>query len=179
MIKITKINYANCNENFKQVLESAYEDYYEQGKSNDLAAITLGKLEEKVEDFYVNEMIDLSCSLPGLLCEAGVNVTDPHIVQEKKGKGISVTVNGKEYRYVSPDRSTEDVFRSFMGMYSKAIAGYKALNWLKRNALQYYSGKSPSEEGREIVGFSEKIVSGNKSESSNATTVPRIHKVRS
>lgn len=135
-------------DNFRAVLESAYEDYYPHGLSNDLAAITLGKLEEQA-DFNINEMIELACSLPQVLNEDATNVTNPHIVQEKKGKGISVTINGKEYRYVSPDRSTEDLFRSFMGMYKHANAGYKALNYLKKNALCYYGAKNP--KGKELI----------------------------
>lgn len=137
-----------AKDNFRAVLESAYADYYPHGLSNDLAAITLGKLEESAE-FNINEMIELACSLPQLLNEDATNVTNPHIVQERKGKGISVTVNGKEYRYVSPDRSTEDLFHSFMGMYKHANAGYKALNYLKRNALCYYGAKNP--KGKELV----------------------------
>lgn len=146
MITVVKSN--ESMDNFRAVLESAYEDYYPQGLSNDLAAITLGKLEEQA-DFNINEMIELACSLPQVLNEDATSVTNPHIVQERKGKGISVTVNGKEYRYVSPDRSTEDLFRSFMGMYKHANAGYKALNYLKKNALCYYGAKNP--KGKELV----------------------------
>lgn len=145
---ITVCNSNEALDNFRAVLESAYEDYYPNGLSNDLAAITLGKLEEQA-DFNINEMIELACSLPQILNEDATNVTNPHIVQERKGKGISVTVNGKEYRYVSPDRSTEDLFRSFMGMYKHANAGYKALNYLKKNALCYYGSKNP--KGKELV----------------------------
>lgn len=145
---ITVCNSVNHMDNFRAVLESAYEDYYPHGLSNDLAAITLGKLEEQA-NFNINEMIELACSLPQLLNEDATNVTNPHIVQERKGKGISVTINGKEYRYVSPDRSTEDLFRSFMGMYKHANAGYKALNYLKKNALCYYGAKNP--KGKELV----------------------------
>ena len=145
---ITVCNSNEALDNFRAVLESAYEDYYPNGLSNDLAAITLGKLEEQA-DFNINEMIELACSLPQILNEDATNVTNPHIVQERKGKGISVTVNGKEYRYVSPDRSTEDLFKSFMGMYKHANAGYKALNYLKRNALCYYGAKNP--KGKELV----------------------------
>lgn len=146
MITVVKSN--ESMDNFRAVLESAYEDYYPHGLSNDLAAITLGKLEEQA-DFNINEMIELACSLPQVLNEDATSVTNPHIVQERKGKGISVTVNGKEYRYVSPDRSTEDLFRSFMGMYKHANAGYKALNYLKKNALCYYGAKNP--KGKELV----------------------------
>lgn len=136
-------------DNFRAVLESAFSEYYPRGMSNDLAAITLGKLEENDQDFSINEMIELANSLPQMLNEDAINVTNPHIVHEKKGLGISVTVNGKEYRYVSPDRATPDLFRSFMGMYGHANAGYKALNWLKRNALCYYGAKNP--KGQELV----------------------------
>ena len=145
---ITVCNSNQAMDNFRAVLESAYEDYYPSGLSNDLAAITLSKLEEHAQ-FNINEMIELACSLPQILNEDATNVTNPHIVQEKKGKGISVTVNGKEYRYVSPDRSTEDLFHSFMGMYKHANAGYKALNYLKKNALCYYCAKNP--KGKELV----------------------------
>lgn len=136
-------------DNFRAVLESAFSEYYPRGMSNDLAAITLGKLEENDQNFSINEMIELANSLPQMLNEDAINVTNPHIVHEKKGLGISVTVNGKEYRYVSPDRSTPDLFRSFMGMYGHATAGYKALKWLKRNALCYYGAKNP--KGQELV----------------------------
>ena len=146
MITLVKSN--ESMDNFKAVLESAYEDYYPHGLSNDLAAITLGKLEEQA-NFNINEMIELACSLPQVLNEDATIVTNPHIVQERKGKGISVTINGKEYRYVSPDRSTADLFRSFMGMYKHANSGYKALNYLKRNALCYYGAKNP--KGNELV----------------------------
>ena len=145
---ITVCNSNQAMDNFRAVLESAYEDYYPSGLSNDLAAITLSKLEEHAQ-FNINEMIELACSLPQILNEDATNVTNPHIVQEKKGKGISVTINGKEYRYVSPDRSTEDLFHSFMGMYKHANAGYKALNYLKKNALCYYGAKNP--KGKELV----------------------------
>lgn len=136
-------------DNFRVVLESAFSEYYPCGMSNDLAAITLGKLEENDQNFSINEMIELANSLPQMLNEDAINVTNPHIVHEKKGLGISVTVNGKEYRYVSPDRSTLNLFKSFMGMYKHATAGYKALNWLKRNALCYYGAKNP--KGQELV----------------------------
>lgn len=150
MITVTqnKPQYSAIN-NFREVLASAYECYYNEGLSNDLAAITLGKLEENDSKFDISEMINLANSLPQALNEDATNVTNPHIVQERKGKGISVTVNGKEYRYVSPDRSTEDLFKSFMGMYTRANAGYKALNYLKRNALCYYGAKNP--KGKELV----------------------------
>lgn len=147
LIKVTVSSEAM--DNFRAVLESAFSEYYPCSMSNDLAAITLGKLEENDQNFSINEMIELANSLPQMLNEDAINVTNPHIVHEKKGLGISVTVNGKEYRYVSPDRATPDLFRSFMGMYGHANAGYKALNWLKRNALCYYGAKNP--KGQELI----------------------------
>jgi hypothetical protein len=150
LITVSKTNGLNeARSNFRSVLESAYADYYHKGLSNDLAAITLGKLEENDQSFSINEMIELASSLPSLLNEEATNVTNPHIVHEKKGLGISVTVNGKEYRYVSPDVSTPELFRSFMGMYKHANSGYKALNFLKRVSLCYYGAKNP--KGKELV----------------------------
>lgn len=83
------------------------------------------------------------------------NVTDAKIIKDGNGTAISVKINGKEYRYVSATKSTADLFRSFNGMLKHGYAGYKALNWLKKNALEYYASKKPSEEGRKLLGLSE------------------------
>ena len=83
------------------------------------------------------------------------NVTDAKIIKDGNGTAISVKINGKEYRYVSATKSTADLFRSFNGMLKNGYAGYKALNWLKKNALEYYASKKPSEEGRKLLGLSE------------------------
>ena len=83
------------------------------------------------------------------------NVTDAKIIKDGNGTAISVKIDGKEYRYVSATKSTADLFRSFNGMLKNGYTGYKALNWLKKNALEYYASKKPSEEGRKILGLAE------------------------
>lgn len=136
-------------ENFKSVIESARMDY----KSNNLHSEML-------------ESIDLSSEVTASLVsgeddrlDEAINVTDAKIVREKKGTAISVKVNGTEYRYVSATKSTADLYRSFMGQLKHANAGYKALNWLKKNALEYYGSKNPSPEAKKLVGMDESVIS--------------------
>jgi hypothetical protein len=93
--------------------------------------------------------------------DEATNVTDAKIVKEKKGSGISVKVNGIEYRYVSKDKSTDDLFHSFNGILKHGNAGYRALNWLRKSALRYYGGQEStlSDEGKKLVGISESTLS--------------------
>lgn len=135
--------------NFKSVIESARTDY----KSTNLHSEML-------------ESIDLSSDICAELIsgeddklDEAINVTDAKIIREKNGTAISVKVNGTEYRYVSATKSTADLYRSFMGQLKHANAGYKALNWLKKNALEYYGSKNPSEEGKKLVGLAESTIS--------------------
>lgn len=136
-------------ENFKSVIESARIDY----KENNIHSEML-------------ESIDLSSEVTASLIsgeddrlDEAINVTDAKIVREKNGTAISVKVNGTEYRYVSATKSTAELYRSFMGQLKHANAGYKALNWLKKNALEYYGSKTPSEEGKKLVGLAESTIS--------------------
>lgn len=132
-------------QNFRSVLESARECYKDSNIHTEiLESINLdsGNLQ-----YMVSGEDDL-------LTEA-INVTDAKIVREKNGTAISVKINGKEYRYVSATKSTAELYRSFMGQLKHANAGYKALNWLKKNALEYYGSKDPSEEGKKLVGINE------------------------
>lgn len=150
-------------ENFIQVLQSAYESYDStMNESHDFIGICLNELDSSNNDLefineslqFQNESQDNPLNESQKLNEA-TNVTDAKIVKEKKGSGISVKINGKEYRYVSPTKSTEDLFRSFNGMLKHGNAGWKALNWLKANSLCYYGSKKNSEEGRQIVGYND------------------------
>lgn len=130
--------------NFKEVIESAR------------TTLMDNMHQEILEDIDLNEgtIVGLYTGKDYRLDEA-TNVTDAKIVHEKKGTAISVKINGTEYRYVSSTKSTADLYRSFMGMLKHANAGYKAINWLKKNALEYYGSKNPSEEGKKLVGLSE------------------------
>lgn len=147
------MRHRDTSNNFKAVLETAYEDYYNEGLSNDLAAICLGKLEESADFALIENIVHLASGLPMTLNESenffeGVQMANAKIVQEKKGKGISVEINGKEYRYVSPTIPTDDLFHSFEGM-MKHGAGGKALAYLKKHALCYYGAKNP--EGADLI----------------------------
>ena len=143
-------------ENFKNVLESAYDTYGDINESHDFIGICLNELDNNSFEF-INESISTQNYLDSMneskvLNEDGTNVCNAKIVKEKRGTGLSVMINGKEYRYVSPSKSTEDLYRSFNGMLKHANSGYKALNWLKKNALCYYGYCSASEEGKKLVG---------------------------
>lgn len=152
------LNSSEIMDNFRNVLESVYSEYDDTlNESHDFVGICLMKMNESGMEF-INESINSQMEI-GSLNESMLNedleVTNPHIVKEKKGSGISVTINGKEYRYVSPDRSTSDLFRSFMGMMKYAKNGGKALAYLKKNSLCYYGSKNDSEEGKELLGIDE------------------------
>ena len=144
-------------ENFRNVLESAYDNYEDINEAHDFIGICLNTMNES--NSFINEAINFQSNEDNVINESiineATNVTDAKIVKEGKGKGISVKVNGKEYRYVSPTRSTEDLFRSFNGMLSHGKAGYKALQYLMGNALQYYveDARDFSQEGRDYVGY--------------------------
>ena len=146
----------SISENFRNVLESAYDNYEDINEAHDFIGICLNTMDSS--DSFINEAISSQSSGINTLNESlneATNVTDAKIVKEGKGKGISVKVNGKEYRYVSPTRSTEDLFKSFNGMLKHGQAGYKALHYLMANALQYYveDARDFSQEGRDYVGY--------------------------
>ena len=46
----------------------------------------------------------------------GVALTDLKVVKEKSGNGLSVTINGKEYRYVSDDLTAEELLKKVEGI---------------------------------------------------------------
>lgn len=155
VIEVPKFN--EIQSNFYDVLECAYEDYYAHGKGTDIAAICLGKLEESVDNFELVESLLSGCGslLFEGLNEDGTNVNNAKIVKERKGTGLSVLINGKEYRYVSPTQSTEDLYKEFTKQLEVSNTGFRALNWLKKNALCYYGCKKP--EGKELVGMKESL----------------------
>ena len=143
-------------ENFRNVLESAYDNYELINESHDYVGICLNEMDNGSMEL-INESMDLdseyNISINESILTEGTNVSVGTIVKEKKGTGLSVTINGKEYRYVSPTKSTEELAKSFNGMMKHANAGYKALNWLKKNAICYYGSKNDSEEGKQLVGI--------------------------
>lgn len=137
------------SDNFLEVLYSSYNSNNDMNESRDFVGILLTMHESNGDLSLMSEAMDFNDEES--LLESEQVVTDIRIVDEGKGKSISLKVNGKEYRYVSPTKSTEELYRSMMGMMKYAKSGYKALNWIKKNALCYYGCKSISEEGKELV----------------------------
>ena len=79
-------------------------------------------------------------------------IGEPTKVKEGRGTGLRITIDGKEYRYVSPDIPIDKLYNSVHGMW-KHHAGMKIVQYLRKNALCYYGAKKPSQEGRDLVGF--------------------------
>lgn len=82
------------------------------------------------------------------LFEQGMNelfeelkLTKAEVVDEEHGRGIKITINGKEYRYV-PDRGTsfEFVVKGYNDLLNKKLPG-RALQHLLHHALLYKGGR--------------------------------------
>lgn len=144
MISITTSE--SALQNFKSVIEYARDNYKDTNIHTEM-------LESMNLDSYL--VAEGFVSGENDLINEATDVTDAKIIHDGKGTAISVKINGKEYRYVSATKSTPELYRSFMGQLKHAKAGYQALNWLKKNAMEYYGSKNPSEEGKKLLGLSE------------------------
>ena len=140
-------------QNLIEVLQYARDNYKESNELNPIAEGTLIRLESD-QDVILREAVELQCALDADYIEdnsdldnidEGTNVDNLKIIKEgPKGEAISVMVNGHEYRYVPIDKSVEELFKSVNGMMKHAKAGYRALNYLKKNAILYYGSKKTS-----------------------------------
>ena len=140
---------------FQNVLESAYSDYYDQGLMPDMAAITLDALTGLIHTEYhtITEMIENQYEIASIeeLNESAPPVGEPKIVKERKGKGVSITIGSKEYRYVSPEIPTDELFKSVYGMW-KHGGGFKVVNYLKKHAVCYFGARKLDPSGLALVG---------------------------
>lgn len=142
---------SKIRENFIGVLKSAHECYYNEGLSNDKCMIILEAFENDSSK-TLSEFINIESTV---LNEASDNlkITDVKVVKEKYGYGLSLRLNGTEYRYVSDQYDTHTLYYKFMKMLSYANAGYKALNWLKKVSIQYYGGvRFNKDKKKELTG---------------------------
>lgn len=73
-----------------------------------------------------------------------LDVSNIKTVPEGSGQALSVTINGKEYRYVSDKVDTTELHRKFKKM--SGFSPAKALAWLRKNAIHYYGGKNPKKD---------------------------------
>lgn len=143
-------------ENFKSVIEYTRMNC----KENNIHSEMLESI-----DLESDLIKDLVTGESEILQEA-TNVTDARIVRVGNGTAISVKVNGTEYRYVSATKSTADLYRSFMGQLKHANAGFRALGWLEKNALEFYGNKQDTpkkientKKAKEILGLDESVIS--------------------
>ena len=107
-------------------------------------------MNESIDPFEIIDTLNESLNEDyEMLVEA---IGEPTKVKEGRGTGLKITIDGKEYRYVSPDIPIEKLYNSVHGMW-KHHAGFKIVQYLRKNALCYYGAKKPSQEGRDLVGF--------------------------
>lgn len=138
---------------FIEFLESAYDEYYDSGDMPDFAAITLGKLEDEDDDFSLEDCLAQVEYLDSFMTEADEgDVSEPEIVKEKKGNGVSVKIKGHEYRYVSPDITTGNLYNTAHDLWANG-GQYRVINFLKKNALCYYGAKNNNPDGKKLVGI--------------------------
>lgn len=137
----------NTMRNFYSVLNYAKRNYLSEGLMPESAVLALN---ESIDPY---DIIDtLNEELDYLSEASSVSIGEPTKVKEGRGAGLKITINGKEYRYVSPDIPTDKLIHSVHGMWEHH-AGWKIVNYLKKNALCYYGAKNPSQEGRDLVGY--------------------------
>ena len=78
------------------------------------------------------------------LFEAGLELTDINVTKEKDGEGVSVKVNGHEYRYAPDENSKYDTAQKLADAFKKLIKVQgpgKALRWIDQNGILYYGSK--------------------------------------
>lgn len=139
--------------NFYTVLRYAKDNYLTDGCMPESALLATN------ESINPSDIISTLSESIDSINEASVRIGEPHKVREGKGTGLSLTVNGKEYRYVSPDIDIDSLLRSVHGMW-KHGGGWNIVNYLKKNALCYYGAKRPSQEGKDLVGYKESAIFG-------------------
>ena len=137
--------------NFYEILDYAYDHYYDHGLMDESVAEIITSA---ADPFVVIKNLYESYNS---LLEAAPKVGEPKKVKEGKGYGVSITIGGKEYRYVSPDVDTDKLFKSVHGMWTHH-AGMRIVHYLRKNALCYYGAKTPSQEGKDLVGYKENIM---------------------
>lgn len=69
-----------------------------------------------------------------------LSVSDVKIVKEKYGKGVSVTLNGVEYRYISDELDSDELYQKVVGLMKKAGPGV-VTKYLNRHAIPYWNSK--------------------------------------
>lgn len=138
--------------NFYEVLRYALDRYYSEGFMKESAAIVVAN--KKIDPSLV---IDSRNRLEKNLFEAAKSISEPKKVKEGKGEGVSIGIDGKEYRYVSPEIDTDKLFKSVHGMWTHH-AGFKIVQYLMKHALCYYGAKNPSQEARELIGYKESTI---------------------
>lgn len=121
-------------DNFQSVLE----EYRENDKITYQADVVLEIMSEGIaesyedilEEEYVDKIVDLKESF-----ESEV-ISDIGVVEEEKGKGMTLKINETEYRYVSDKYSPVELAAKFETM--RNISGKDAFLWLKENAVNYW-----------------------------------------
>lgn len=72
------------------------------------------------------------------------DITDIKVIEEEKGKGLSIKINDVEYRYVSDEFNCEELKEKMENLLD--VSEKDAILWLKRNAVNYYSERNKETE---------------------------------
>ena len=119
------------NTDFKSVLLSIVES----GEASDI-------VEQIYEDVFSGDFVDL-CMYDlseEEIDEASANYSNPRIVKEKYGDGVSVMFGDVEYRYISDEYTSADLLKKLEGIMRHQGAG-QIKKWLDRHAMKYWDSK--------------------------------------
>lgn len=131
----------NIVDNFWNVLKSARE---ESGQ-NEFSQVVEKCIENEndisgIDDIIYGQIMD-RVDIESQTIYKTIEIKDIKLVDEKQGTSVSLLINGDNYRYVSPNKSSQDLINSFNGVIRHGNTRVKALKWLDSNAVLYYKSK--------------------------------------
>lgn len=119
------------NNDFRSVLLSVVES----GEASDV-------IKQIYEDVFSGTFVDLCMYdlTEEVLDESSANYSNPRMVKEKYGDGVSVMFGDVEYRYISDEYTSSDLLKKLEGIMRHQSAG-QIKKWLDRHAIKYWDSK--------------------------------------
>ena len=111
----------NIVDNFWNVLKSARE---ESGQ-NEFSQVVEKCIENEndisgIDDIIYGQIMD-RVDIESQTIYKTIEIKDIKLVDEKQGTSVSLLINGDNYRYVSPNKSSQDLINSFNGVIRHGI----------------------------------------------------------